>query len=111
MTKSYKTLNQKHPIIDREFQELQRKQFELFAKKMLDYGKDNISMGTALETDEEKKMALTATWTRMWDKMNRLKNLVVKRNDAQVDERIEDTYMDLANYALISLLVLNDDWK
>ena len=108
---SYKTIQEKHPRINRAFKDLQEIQYELFARKMLDYGKENISMGTTLETDEEKRMALTATWTRMWDKMNRLKNLVVKGNEAQVKEKVEDTYMDLANYAIISLMVLNDDWK
>mgnify|MGYP003352479449 CR=1 FL=1 len=63
------------------------------------------------KTPEEKKLALTAIWIRMNDKMNRLKNLVLlnKENTVQ-DESIQDTFKDLSNYAIIAQLVINDEW-
>lgn len=39
---------------------------------------------------------------RLDDKLNRLKNLI--KSDAKVDESIDDTLMDLANYAIMTLI-------
>ena len=100
-----------YPMIDDAFVRHQQIMKEIFSRKMVDYGLDNISMGTSLQSEEERKVAMTAIWTRMWDKMNRLKNLVVNNNEAMVDEKVEDTYIDLANYAIISLIVKDGDWK
>ena len=41
---------------------------------------------------------------RLWDKMNRLTNLMKGNGCYAVDEPIEDTLLDLANYALMELV-------
>jgi hypothetical protein len=46
----------------------------------------------------------------MNDKINRLKQLVVKGNIDQVGESIDDTYQDLSVYAIICQLVKNGKW-
>ena len=74
--------------------------FELWKKKQLSYGPSNISA-----------LGIKGVFVRMWDKMQRLKNLVWHGNDNPLeDETIEDTYYDMANYALMSILVRRGLW-
>lgn len=94
------------------FRKHQDEQFELFQKKMISYGKGNIAMGGDLNNEEDKRFALLATYIRMNDKMQRLKQLLVKNVDNPLeDEPIEDAWKDLANYAIISQMVFNGEWK
>jgi hypothetical protein len=103
---------QKYPNLASEFLKLQEQQYAMFAEKMLSYGIDNISMGTSLEDKEDIKLSLTSIWIRSNDKMNRLKNLVLKgnRNPLQNEPTI-DSWKDLSNYAIIAQLVTMGLWK
>ena len=79
---------------------------------MLAYGIDNISLGTSLEKEEDKKISITGVWIRCMDKMNRLKNLVLyQKTNFVEDESVLDTYKDLVNYNVIAQIVLKDQWK
>jgi hypothetical protein len=103
---------EKHPDLSKYFLELQSQQYELFAEKMLSYGIDNIAMGTQLDNEGDIKLSLTAIWIRMNDKMNRLKNLVLKGNSNPLkNESIMDSWKDLVNYSLIAQLVSMGLWK
>lgn len=105
-------LEVEYPTIATEFKKIQQQQYELFAQKMLSYGLDNISMGSKLETDEEKKLSLTAVWIRCSDKMNRLKNLILfNKSNTVKNESVVDTYQDLVNYNIIAQLVIENKWK
>ena len=56
--------------------------------------------------DTYKKLGIISAVTRLSDKMNRLMSLAVL-HDAQVkDEKIEDTLLDMANYAIMTLIEL-----
>jgi len=100
-----------YPKLANEFKNIQQEQYELFARKMISYGRGNISLGGNLENKEDKQLSLTSIWIRMIDKMNRLKNMVVKNHTNPLeDESIEDTWRDISNYALIALLVGKDKW-
>lgn len=56
--------------------------------------------------DTYKKLGIISAVTRLSDKMNRLMSLAVN-HDAQVkDEKIEDTLLDMANYAIMTLIEL-----
>lgn len=56
--------------------------------------------------DTYRKLGIISAVTRLSDKMNRLMSLAVK-HDAQVkDEKIEDTLLDMANYAIMTLIEL-----
>jgi len=46
---------------------------------------------------------------RVWDKICRLKNLMGKENPK--NESIDDSWLDMANYALIAILVRRGIWK
>jgi hypothetical protein len=48
---------------------------------------------------------------RMHDKMERLENLYYKKNDTPNYESIQDSLIDLANYAIIGLLVQRGQWE
>lgn len=67
---------------------------QLHNRKNADYG------GSFDKTLDE--FGLIASATRMSDKFNRFKSLI--KNPAQVqDEKIEDTLIDLASYAIMTI--------
>ena len=105
-------LKEEYPAIYDSYNDIMEEQLELFSRKMLSYGMENITMGTRLENEEEKKFSLTAIWIRCNDKMNRLKQLVVFNKDNTIeDESVVDTYMDLVNYNIIAQMVQCGLWK
>lgn len=68
---------------------------DLYERKNHDYGD---SFGKSF-----KEYGMTMPCIRLEDKLNRLKSLT--KNNAQVtDESIDDTLMDLANYAIMTLV-------
>lgn len=103
-------IEEQYPEMMLEFKRIFFTQYETFCAKMDGYGTGNISLGTKLETEEDIKMSLTGLWFRMNDKINRLKQLVVKGNIDQVGESIDDTYQDLSVYGIICQLVKNGKW-
>jgi len=112
MTNSRDKLRNTYPEIAKAYEKIQAEQYELFAGKMMDYGKGNISVGTNLETEEEVHVAMTGLWFRINDKINRLKQLVLLRKDANVKtESIKDTFQDLSIYGIIAQIVGNGKWK
>ena len=67
---------------------------QLYNRKNADYGD---SFDKTLN-----EFGLVASATRMSDKFNRFKSLI--KNPAQVqDEKIEDTLIDLASYAIMTI--------
>jgi len=102
----------KYPDIHKAYEQISKEQFHLFARKMLDYGKGNISVGSNLDTPEEEKVALTGLWFRMNDKIQRLKQLVLLSKEAKVKtESVKDTFQDLSIYGIIAQIVKNKQWK
>jgi hypothetical protein len=110
--KSVLEFEKEYPILAEGFKEIQKEQYELFARKMLSYGLGNIAMGSNLETEEDVNLSLTAIWIRSMDKMQRLKQLVLlKKNNPLDNEPVEDAYTDLSNYSIIAMLVKAGKWK
>ena len=73
----------------------------LLISKHRDYGPKNISLAPG--------GAINGLRVRMHDKLARINNLV----DSGVDpehESLEDSFKDMANYAIIGLLVLRGQW-
>lgn len=68
---------------------------DLYIRKNHDYG-DSVS-----KTFDE--YGLTSFLVRMDDKMNRIKTLIKVGDAAVTGEHIEDTLLDLANYAVLAL--------
>ena len=78
---------------------------DLYVRKNSDYG-DSVH-------DTYKKYGLVSFLVRIEDKLNRVKTLnekSCKQDDVKVlDEKIEDTLMDLANYSILALIELKND--
>jgi len=103
-------IEEHYPETAREFQRLQFEQWQLFCKKQMDYGPTNISMGTPLTTDSEKRLSLIGLVVRINDKVQRLLNLIVKNNRAAQNEPTIDAFKDLACYGIIAQIVKNGKW-
>jgi hypothetical protein len=108
--KAIEVLKTEYPTIYNAYKEVQEEQFELFAKKHLDYGMGNISAGTQLVNEEEVDFAMTGLWYRLSDKINRWKNMILTSRKAQ-NETLIDTFQDITNYGIIAQLVFKDNWK
>lgn len=101
-----------YPTLATEFKHIQQEQYELFAKKMMDYGLQNIALGSTLEDKEDVKLSTMGIWLRCNDKINRLKNLIKREGKNYVDgESMIDSFIDLANYGIIAMMVLRNKWK
>ena len=74
---------------------------EILYKKHEDYGPMNIAGAPG--------GAMNGLRVRMYDKLARLSHL--GDNDTPNYESIEDTLIDLANYAIIGLLVQRGQWR
>jgi hypothetical protein len=98
------------PEMTSEFKRIMFTQYELFCLKQSNYGPDNISVGSKLQTSDEVKISLTGLWFRMNDKIQRLKQLVVLGKQDNVGESCEDTFQDLSVYGIIAQIVSNKKW-
>jgi hypothetical protein len=103
-------IEEKYPEMTKEFKKILKEQYELFCKKQLNYGPDNISVGTKCETQEEQKLSLTGLWFRLNDKNNRLKQLILLNKQDNVGESTQDTFQDLSVYGVIAQLVSRGKW-
>ncbi len=79
------------------FQEL----VDLLLSKHKDYGPKNIS--------DSPGGPVNGLRVRMHDKLARINNLVDSGKDPK-HESLEDSFKDMANYAIIGLLVLRGEW-
>ena len=73
----------------------------LLLKKHRDYGPKNIS--------ESPGGPLNGLRVRMHDKLARINNLIDNNKEPE-NESLEDSFKDMANYAIIGLLVLRGQW-
>ena len=74
---------------------------ETLLTKHKDYGPKNIS--------DAPGGPLNGLLVRMHDKMARAQHLTYN-NSVPNHESLEDTFMDLANYSIIAMLVLRGEW-
>jgi hypothetical protein len=81
--------------------QIMRELFVILTKKHEDYGPMNIAGAPG--------GAMNGLRVRMYDKLARLSHL--GDNDTPNYESIEDTLIDLANYAIIGLLVQRGQWE
>jgi|TARA_Y100000361_G_scaffold146568_1_gene157136 hypothetical protein len=109
MSDAVKFVEDRYPETAKEFKRLQEQQYKVFCEKQMDYGPTNISVGTNLETDEEVKLSLTGLWFRMNDKIQRMKNLLMNNQKAN-NEPLEDSFLDVSNYGIMSTIVNKKKW-
>ena len=65
-----------YPELADEFKSIQEEMYEMFARKHMDYGLNNIALGGDLTNESDKKFSLTGLCIRLTDKISRLKNLL-----------------------------------
>ena len=101
-----------YPELAEEFTNIQQEQYEMIAHKHLDYGLNNIALGgDIVNNSDDKQFSLTGLCIRLTDKISRLKNLLVNGRSFVEGEGMEDTFIDIANYGIIGLLVGRNKWK
>ena len=88
-----------------EFETLVQEYFDLNAELLLrkhrDYGPKNIAHSPG--------GAINGLRVRMHDKLARINHLI-DNNATPENESLRDSFIDLANYAIIGLLVLDGEW-
>lgn len=85
------------------FKSITKEMFELYAKKNADYGN---SFDKGMET-----IGTAYGVGRMYDKMNRIINLTKGHKAKVIDEKLEDTVLDLANYSVMLLSYIKRNGK
>lgn len=71
---------------------------DLYDRKNRDYGSS--------VTDTFNKYGLVSFLVRLEDKLNRVRSLTQNGEARVLDEKIEDTLMDMANYAMLAVIEL-----
>ena len=105
------TFENEYPELSEEYKRISEEMYEMFARKHMDYGLNNIALGGDLKNPEDKKFSLTGLCIRLTDKISRLKNLLINGKNYVKGEGMEDTFIDIDNYGIIGLLVGRDKWK
>jgi hypothetical protein len=107
-----KVFEKEYPELSKEFKQIQKEMYEMFARKHMDYGLNNIALGgDIINNKDDKQFSLTGLCIRLTDKISRLKNLLINGRSFVEGEGIQDTFIDIANYGIIGLLVGRDKWK
>ena len=83
----------------REAAKLAMKFVGVLDSKQQDYGSENITISGEL-----------GVVVRAQDKLCRLRHLLIKNGDVN-HERIDDSWMDLANYGMIGHMLHNGVWR
>lgn len=87
------------------FEEAVQQKFQhakhVLLSKHKDYGPKNISQSPG--------GPLNGLRVRMWDKLARINNLVDSGAEP-ANESLKDSFLDLANYAIIAMMVLDGEW-
>jgi hypothetical protein len=95
----------KQQVIQQNFEDALAKKFieaeDLLVKKHKDYGPKNIS--------ESPGGPLNGLRVRMHDKLARINHLYDSGATPE-NESLRDSFIDMANYAIIALMVLDGDW-
>ena len=101
------------------------KAYKLWCRKQSDYGSQNINLGLEISSDssnpptnshaQNRTLAQLGIIIRMNDKIQRLlniykKNIFYEKGIEVPDESIEDTCIDLMNYANMLIVLKNDKW-
>jgi len=106
-----KAIELKYPETCREFKRIQDYQYQTFCKKQFDYGPGNISLGSTLETAEDRRASISAVVVRLNDKLQRLINIVLRRGLSDTaNESVLDTFLDTSVYCIIAEIVNSKKW-
>ena len=109
---SIQVFEKEYPELSKEFKNIQKEMYTMFARKHMDYGLNNIALGgDIVNNSDDKQFSLTGLCIRLTDKISRLKNLLINGRSFVEGEGMQDTFIDIANYGIIGLLVGRNKWK
>lgn len=80
-----------------QLMQLQKEQLDLFVRKNTDYGEAFATHGPV------------GVIVRIGDKIGRLTHVTRNKVELVETETLRDTFMDLANYALMAIMLLDDE--
>lgn len=84
---------------------------EISQEQLYTYRKKNADYGNAFEKSMNEDGLLVAK-IRIGDKIRRINSLIKNNGEWQVkDERLEDTYLDLANYCVMTILWIRKQYS
>lgn len=83
------------------FKEITDEMNALYERKNHDYGNSF--------SETYRRLGVISAATRMLDKMNRVVSLVTKEHQKVNDESLRDTLIDLANYAVMTIMELDGE--
>ena len=109
-TPSVRLIEEQYPEMAKEFKKVQQEQYEVFCKKQLDYGSNNITLGTGVGNDCNKSLVLSALIVRINDKAQRLINLFLIKKTEPNNEPIIDSFKDISIYSIMSQIVNRGKW-
>jgi len=73
-----RAFEKEYPLLSSEFKSIQKEMYEMFARKHMDYGLNNIALGgDIVNNSDDKQFSLTGLCIRLTDKISRLKNLLI----------------------------------
>ena len=82
-----------------KFKDITEEMNALYERKNHDYGNSF--------SETFRKLGIISAATRMLDKMNRIASLVTKDQQKVNDESIRDTLIDIANYAVMTIMEID----
>ena len=110
-------MEEQYPECTDELLENFQKAYKLWCAKQHDYGDSNIRLGLNLsssssESSQNNRLAQLGIIIRMNDKISRLINLYKKDmiNASAVEESVEDTCLDVRNYANMLMVLKSGKW-
>ena len=112
-----KEMEELYPECTNELLDNQERAYKLWCKKQNDYGDSNIRLGLDLnssssERSQNNRLAQLGVVIRLNDKISRLINLYKKNMEdtSAVTESIEDTALDIMNYANMLMVLRQNKW-
>lgn len=113
-----KEMEELYPECTNELLDNQERAYKLWCKKQNDYGDSNIRLGLDLNSSSSERsqknsrLAQLGVCIRLNDKISRLINLYKKdmEESSAVKESIEDTAIDIMNYANMLMVLRANKW-
>ena len=82
-----------------KFKDVTEEMNALYERKNHDYGNSF--------SETFRKLGIISATTRMLDKMNRIVSIVTKDQQKVNDESLRDTLIDIANYAVMTIMEID----
>ena len=99
-----------YPQTTELFKQITKNMYIIFCIKQADYGPDNITLGGDINIPQDRNMAILGIIIRMNDKVQRLLHLT-RDGLTPNNESIEDSLVDLGNYAIMTIILTKGVWS